>query len=669
MDEHARNVASTAGTAEEPVAQPLPRGPRWPLVSGAYALACIGAFAYEVLRFGWEPNSAQLHVLGGPSDGSLQAGRWWSALATAVLHGNLAHLLLNLVALMLLGVLLERSHGRGITLLVMVVGAAGSAAGVLLGEELVTVGASGVIAAMAGFGITQRPRVGSDGPALRAIATSLVALEAVSYLDRGAVDQLVGHIAGAAHLGGLVAGAALGAVLRIPILVRPTAHRIVSWAGSAAGCAFAAALCIGAAPMIAASAPRTWDGPGFGPAPDPSLGLVERVLDGNVVDTDLDGTATTVVDPRCRPTHGDDRVLRCSIRAPGAQRRATILVDRSSRILQLRTSPAPSPDFAARAAALEFGLEDVRCTTERRSSTRRRSTVRYGCRGRLATVPLVLKIHFDDSGSYEFDPDFTASAQAAITSVGVRLQSGAHLRMGNVRCDETGSELLQTCTGLALGRARPVRVAYDDRLVASVEDIAKLYDVVPTIAAQAEGQLVGLRMTNATTGTSGQVTNASCKRLGSSLEEWSCKLVFDGGRPDPYRVTFLQPGTTPGGDSLRVDYVGFALERTRYFSSDYRPSINPSPEADARAVAPSDVRRVQRQLLRRTFTHVADARRSARVTAADCTAAQARTVEPDFSCMLSFDDGTTERHGVDPQPLQSLPDDITVTAKEFVRPT
>jgi rhomboid protease GluP len=149
-------------------------------------------------------------------------GEWWRLLTATVLHAHLPHLILNMIALLMIGPIVERLVGRrAFVAFYVACGLAGSAAGLWAHPLRVAVGASGAILGMygmlVGLMLERRPSATRhalvDGPApqihraqlhillhdtMGAIVSTIVLLWWVPNIDH------------AAHLGGLAAGCVIG---------------------------------------------------------------------------------------------------------------------------------------------------------------------------------------------------------------------------------------------------------------------------------------------------------------------------------------------------------------------------------------------------------------------------------------------------------------------------
>lgn len=127
---------------------------------------------------------------------------WYRLVTAAFLHGGVMHLLFNGYAMFLLGQQLERWLGHGRFLALWVAGAlAGSVTSALFAPGQLSVGASGAIFALFGAVFVLGRRLRLD---MRMILVLLALNLGITFLVPG--------ISWTAHIGGLVAGLALGAV-------------------------------------------------------------------------------------------------------------------------------------------------------------------------------------------------------------------------------------------------------------------------------------------------------------------------------------------------------------------------------------------------------------------------------------------------------------------------
>ena len=160
----------------------------------------------------FSPGGAELLALGGNRLAETRSEPW-RLLSATVLHAGVLHLALNMWALWDTGRVAERIYGN-LQFLVLYLGAglAGSIASLFFtGRTAVSVGASGAILGVVGAllaVIWLRP--GGLPPALlRPLQSSLLVYIGVSLL----LGFTVGGVDNAAHVGGLLAGFALAAIL------------------------------------------------------------------------------------------------------------------------------------------------------------------------------------------------------------------------------------------------------------------------------------------------------------------------------------------------------------------------------------------------------------------------------------------------------------------------
>ncbi|MGH8607131.1 MAG: rhomboid family intramembrane serine protease [Gammaproteobacteria bacterium] len=137
--------------------------------------------------------------------------------ASTFLHFGIFHLGFNMIALLSVGTLVERlfGHARFATLY-LVAGLAGSVASLVAHPQIVSAGASGAVfgvyGALAGFLVRQRgvmPPLVLKG--LLKVALCFIGYNLLAGFGKSGIDN-------AAHLGGLVAGAACGAFLARPLV-------------------------------------------------------------------------------------------------------------------------------------------------------------------------------------------------------------------------------------------------------------------------------------------------------------------------------------------------------------------------------------------------------------------------------------------------------------------
>src|SRR5271166_3931067 len=140
------------------------------------------------------------------------SGQWWRLLTYMFLHGGLFHIAMNMWCLWNLGTLCESLYGRWTYAAVyLITGVAGGLASVAWNPSVLSVGASGAIFGLAGaliasfyLGEFSLPKIAIGGT-LR----SLVVFAGFNLFFGG----VVGGIDNACHIGGLVSGLILGALI------------------------------------------------------------------------------------------------------------------------------------------------------------------------------------------------------------------------------------------------------------------------------------------------------------------------------------------------------------------------------------------------------------------------------------------------------------------------
>jgi membrane associated rhomboid family serine protease len=166
----------------------------------------------------------QLCELVNGGDGEWQAGfadgAWWQPLTSMFTHVDVWHIALNMMALFILGPALERIVGRVRFLMVYLVGGLGGSVLVLFlsGATSATLGASGAIYAVLGALLVTFRKARLDTQFL------------MQNLLLGVVITVVGwrYISWQGHLGGLLAGAAVAAI----VAYAPKSHRsLLQWVG------------------------------------------------------------------------------------------------------------------------------------------------------------------------------------------------------------------------------------------------------------------------------------------------------------------------------------------------------------------------------------------------------------------------------------------------------
>ncbi|MDX1650270.1 MAG: rhomboid family intramembrane serine protease [Myxococcota bacterium] len=174
-------------------------------LSRIVVLACVVAFGLQLWLF------PDLALAGMFSADLVRTGEWWRLVTANLLHGGVAHLLLNIVALGVLGDLLERQVRSAATGFVMATSGLGAMLGSLVAGYPSALGASGVVAGVVAALLVREIRTPDRIPAPWRIPRGLILL---AIVGETAVLAFVPAVAHAAHAGGFVAGGA--ATLLLP---------------------------------------------------------------------------------------------------------------------------------------------------------------------------------------------------------------------------------------------------------------------------------------------------------------------------------------------------------------------------------------------------------------------------------------------------------------------
>lgn len=149
-----------------------------------------------------------LVILGAKVNKLINHGQVWRLITCAFLHGGLMHIVFNMYALKIMGSDLEYVYGK-VKYLIIYLGSAVTASifSYIFGPNTVSVGASGAIFGMLGamlvFGVKNRERIGK-GYAFNIL--QVIVLNVFIGITMSNIDN-------SAHMGGLVAGATLAALL------------------------------------------------------------------------------------------------------------------------------------------------------------------------------------------------------------------------------------------------------------------------------------------------------------------------------------------------------------------------------------------------------------------------------------------------------------------------
>lgn len=177
-------------------------------------VAILAVFGLEMVRGATTDLQALMDLGANNRMAVLQYGQWWRLVTSMFLHGGFLHILFNGWALVQLGGLFERWLGSGRLLFTyLATGLCGSLASVLFASSAgkVSVGASGAIFGLLGaliaFLLRRRNRLAAAG---KSILGQLVFWAGLNLFLGASMPMIDNN----AHIGGLVAGFAVGLLLR-----------------------------------------------------------------------------------------------------------------------------------------------------------------------------------------------------------------------------------------------------------------------------------------------------------------------------------------------------------------------------------------------------------------------------------------------------------------------
>ncbi|MFT6983371.1 MAG: rhomboid protease GluP [Crocinitomicaceae bacterium] len=152
------------------------------------------------------PDSESLLLWGANFRPVTLDGESWRLLTSCFLHIGIFHLLMNMYALVYIGLLLEPYLGKSRFLSAyLITGIAGSAASLYWNDLTISAGASGAIFGMYGVFLAMLTTNLIEKAARKAMLTSIVV-----FVGYNLVNGVQGGIDNAAHIGGLVSGLIVG---------------------------------------------------------------------------------------------------------------------------------------------------------------------------------------------------------------------------------------------------------------------------------------------------------------------------------------------------------------------------------------------------------------------------------------------------------------------------
>jgi len=137
---------------------------------------------------------------------TLDGGQWWRLFASTFIHAGFFHLLMNMYALLYIGLLLEPYLGKArFSILYVLTGLLASTTSLCWHDFTVCVGASGAIFGLYGIFLAMLTTNLIEKTARKAFLTSIGIFVAYNLLN-----GMKGNIDNAAHIGGLLSGMLLG---------------------------------------------------------------------------------------------------------------------------------------------------------------------------------------------------------------------------------------------------------------------------------------------------------------------------------------------------------------------------------------------------------------------------------------------------------------------------
>jgi rhomboid protease GluP len=200
--------------------------------------ACVAVYSAQVASGldWWEPRAADMLAWGATYGPRTAGGEEWRLLTHLFLHGGLLHLAFNMWVLWDVGRFVERQTGPAAFLAsYLAAGIAGGLASLAWHPHMTAVGASGAIFGLYGLVLGWLPalRAAGRGASWRGIgrgALLFVAFNLAFGATRPDVDN-------AAHVGGLLAGLAIGLLAGRALLAGAGSARRLATAGIAGGAA------------------------------------------------------------------------------------------------------------------------------------------------------------------------------------------------------------------------------------------------------------------------------------------------------------------------------------------------------------------------------------------------------------------------------------------------
>lgn len=216
-----RECGAVEATPQSTTDTPIVPAPPKPRVTVTHAIIAVNVLVLAAMAAAARSNALAILIAPSTDDlrhwgadfGPLTLGSQpWRVFTSLWLHIGVVHLLLNMWCLSVYGTIAETIYGKKTYLFLYITSGLGGSLGSLLVHPLgVSAGASGAIFGVVGALVSpyRRGRLNLDATALKKAGKSLLTFIGYNLLIGFAVPM----INNAAHIGGLLAGLALGAIL------------------------------------------------------------------------------------------------------------------------------------------------------------------------------------------------------------------------------------------------------------------------------------------------------------------------------------------------------------------------------------------------------------------------------------------------------------------------
>jgi rhomboid protease GluP len=195
----------------------IAQSPRVPITVALVAINTFVFIATLIAGAEWLIPVGKMQIAWGSNFGPYTTdGEWWRLFTSLFIHFGIAHLVLNMLALVTFGPLVERLYGSVNYLLIYVLaGLAGSLASLSWRPDINSAGASGAIFGILGALLAAQLRSGDTFPPdilrpIRNTALLFLGLSLFAGFKYKGIDN-------AAHLGGVMAGFLIGLAAARPI--------------------------------------------------------------------------------------------------------------------------------------------------------------------------------------------------------------------------------------------------------------------------------------------------------------------------------------------------------------------------------------------------------------------------------------------------------------------